>query len=166
MSISLDYRPLLEKFRELLAKRLGDSLVSIILYGSVARGDSGPDSDLDILVVVEDADADAANAVLDAKLGLERDPVCAPYRDPKFGTIPVLSCLTLTRSQAGQNRWLYLDMTEEAVFLFDRDDFFKKRLGMVKAGMERLGSRKETMPDGSWYWDLKPDLRAGEVFEL
>ncbi|MBI4678812.1 MAG: nucleotidyltransferase domain-containing protein [Elusimicrobia bacterium] len=129
----------------------------MILYGSVARGDAGPDSDIDLLIVADDGFPDAGHAVVEAKLELERHP---------DGTLPLLSCLTLTRTQASQNRWLYLDMTEDAVFLFDRDDFFRKRLGMVKNSMEKLGSRKETMPDGSWYWNLKPDLRPGEVFEL
>lgn len=36
--------------------RLGESLHSVTLFGSVAHGGEGPDSDVDILAVVEKAD--------------------------------------------------------------------------------------------------------------
>jgi len=29
-----------------------------------------------------------------------------------------------------------------------------------------LGSRKVILGNGSWYWDLKPDWKPGEVIEL
>jgi hypothetical protein len=32
--------------------------------------------------------------------------------------------------------------------------------------MRALGSRRVYLADGSWYWDLKPDFRPGEVVEL
>jgi len=32
--------------------------------------------------------------------------------------------------------------------------------------MKELGSKRVFLTDGSWYWDLKPDLRIGEVFEI
>ncbi len=38
-----------------LSRLLGDRLVGIYLYGSQARGDAKPDSDIDVLVVVRGA---------------------------------------------------------------------------------------------------------------
>jgi hypothetical protein len=32
--------------------------------------------------------------------------------------------------------------------------------------MRALGSRRVYLADGSWYWDLKPDFRFGEVVEI
>jgi hypothetical protein len=32
--------------------------------------------------------------------------------------------------------------------------------------MAELGSRRVELADGSWYWDLKPDWRPGEVVDL
>jgi len=37
-----------------LARSLGDQLVSVLLYGSQARNQASPDSDIDVLVVVRD----------------------------------------------------------------------------------------------------------------
>jgi len=41
-----------------LADQLGDRLVRVLLYGSWARGEARPDSDVDILVVVSKLGAD------------------------------------------------------------------------------------------------------------
>ena len=45
---------ILRSLRRELARVLGDQLQSVILYGSQARGQAHPDSDIDVLVVVHD----------------------------------------------------------------------------------------------------------------
>ena len=47
---------LLEAFLERLQEREGNNLLRVILFGSVARGEAGEDSDVDILVLVEDGE--------------------------------------------------------------------------------------------------------------
>ena len=39
-------------------------------------------------------------------------------------------------------------------------------LERLRARLEELGSRRIELDDGTWYWDLKPDLRPGEVVTL
>lgn len=56
-------------------------------------------------------------------------------------------------------------MVDEAQILYDRGDFFKVILDRVRERLKTLGAkkiRKGTM----WYWDLKPDYKPGEVFEI
>jgi hypothetical protein len=48
---------------------------------------------------------------------------------------------------------------------FDPHGVFARRMAEVRATMARLGTRKELIA-GTWCWDLKPDFRPGEVFEL
>ncbi|MBE7557408.1 nucleotidyltransferase domain-containing protein [bacterium] len=43
---------LLEEYREALSQALGDQLRAVYLYGSRARGEAAPDSDVDVLCVV------------------------------------------------------------------------------------------------------------------
>ena len=49
-----DVENLVQQFRDELGLALGGNLEQVILYGSRARGDEDPDSDLDVLVVVRD----------------------------------------------------------------------------------------------------------------
>ena len=44
----------LREARERLEEAFGERLSHVILYGSEARGDAGPDSDVDMLVVLEE----------------------------------------------------------------------------------------------------------------
>jgi predicted nucleotidyltransferase len=47
--------PLLTDLRTALEDLYGDRLVRLVLYGSQARGDTHPESDVDVLVVLEDS---------------------------------------------------------------------------------------------------------------
>lgn len=49
------YRAAAEEFTRRVSDALGDRVDSIVLYGSAARGDAGPESDIDILVVGDDS---------------------------------------------------------------------------------------------------------------
>jgi predicted nucleotidyltransferase len=49
-----ELRAILRDLRGELARCLGDQLVSVLLYGSQARRQARPDSDIDVLVVVLD----------------------------------------------------------------------------------------------------------------
>ena len=50
--MSPELAALLKQLRDNLHQALGDDLLSLILYGSYARGDAHCDSDVDLLVVL------------------------------------------------------------------------------------------------------------------
>jgi len=51
-SLAPETRRLLDACRERLAAHYGARLAGVVLYGSVARGEAGPESDLDLLVLL------------------------------------------------------------------------------------------------------------------
>ena len=53
-SIPLPLVPLLGEYHRRLEDLLGDRLVGLRLFGSWARGEQGPDSDVDLAVLVKD----------------------------------------------------------------------------------------------------------------
>lgn len=50
-----EYQGLLNAFVESLQQTLGTGVVSVVLYGSVARATARPDSDVDLLIILREA---------------------------------------------------------------------------------------------------------------
>jgi predicted nucleotidyltransferase len=52
----MDRPTLLRRIRESLEEAFGERLKGIVLYGSEARGEATPESDIDLLVIVNQSD--------------------------------------------------------------------------------------------------------------
>jgi predicted nucleotidyltransferase len=161
-----EYRPLLDEFIALVQETLAGKVVSVVLYGSVARWDAGRQSDIDVLLVLEEAAPsyyERLQMVLSVLRRLHEGPCWQELVAEGF--FPELNVLILSRAEAEQNRGIFLDMIEDARVLVDRDGFFRHRLGLLQKRLLELGARK-VRRNGTWYWDLKPDLKLGEAIAL
>ena len=58
-----DEQSWLESYRQALRERFPGLIDDIIIFGSKARGDAGPDSDLDVLVVLREGERQTKNEV-------------------------------------------------------------------------------------------------------
>ncbi|MBI4332062.1 MAG: nucleotidyltransferase domain-containing protein [Chloroflexi bacterium] len=54
LDLAKNFRKTLAELTESLKNELGDSLESVVLYGSFARGDFRAESDIDVLLVLKD----------------------------------------------------------------------------------------------------------------
>ena len=143
---------------------LGDRLVSVVLFGSVARGQCSPTSDIDLIVVLREApmSARARRAVLDPV----RDRL-QPALDELWqeGNFTDFTEIVLTTGEAEKTHALFLEVIEDGAILYDADDFFAGVLRRLKEALRRLGAERK-MIGHLRYWDLKPDFRPGDVVEL
>lgn len=139
---------------------LGDRLVSIVLFGSMARGDAREASDIDLLIVADG---------FPASLRERRHGLLAEWsrvrRDRTLAAVE-WNLVTKTRTEARAHSPLYLDMVEDAIVLVDRERFFQNVLDAMRDRMRALGSRRVFLSDGNWYWDLAPGFRFGGVVEI
>jgi len=103
--------------------------------------------------------------VLGVRCHLEREEVYKRVGE-RLEIEPFLSHIILSKEEADENRYVYLDMVEDAKILYDRDNFFARRLKLIRERLKELHSKRVWLEDGTWYWDLKPDLKPGEVFTL
>jgi predicted nucleotidyltransferase len=157
-------RTLSRQYADLLVQALGDRLVSVVLFGSVARGDASPDSDIDLLIVARDLPrGHFARKRLLARADSAFEPLLADAR--AGGVSARLARIVRTPEEARRRIPLYLDLTEDAVLLHDPHGFFRGVIDEMRDSLRRLGSRRVRSGD-SWYWDLKPDFKPGEKFEL
>jgi predicted nucleotidyltransferase len=142
----------------------GPGLVSLALFGSVARGTMRSDSDVDILVVVDSLPKGRLRRVEQFRPVRER-VASAIAEATEAGIQTRLSPVFKTPGEIEAGSPLLLDMTEDARLLFDRGNFLARRLAELRGRLDCLGARRVWLGD-AWYWDLKPDFRPGEVVAL
>lgn len=142
----------------------GDRLVSVVVFGSVGRGAPRPDSDIDLLLVVDPLPAGRMKRV-EEFAAIEKRLAERLQALKASGIDTVISPVFKTRDEVAMGSPLFLDMIDEARILFDRQDFFRQYLQSLKNKLENLGARK-VQYRGAWYWDLKPNYKKGDVIEL
>ncbi len=102
-----EVRTALAALKDQLGSLLGRALVKLVLYGSRARGDADPDSDVDVAIVFRSAEGGTRSRILDVVAQVELE--CG---------VP-LSTLILPEEEyrrlLGQERKIALDIEREGV---------------------------------------------------
>ena len=164
MDLLARYAHLVDRIAGELRARYGDRLVAVAVFGSVGRGTPREDSDVDVLIVARDLPAGRFRRVeefLPVEVRLE-----AALREVDPSGVPVrLSPVFKTPPEVERGSPLFLDMVEDARIVFDPDGFLAGYLERLRRRLEALGARR-IWRGNAWYWELKPDLRPGEVFAL
>ena len=156
---------MLEALLNELKKRFGKRLVSLVVFGSVARGTMKSDSDLDLLIVAQGLPRGRIRRGL---LFYEIEEALAPLLEKVGALWKVRVCFSpilKTPEEAQRIVPLYLDLVEDAVLVFDRNEFFETVLRRLKQWLQELGAQRVWM-GRKWYWVLKPEFEFGEVIEL
>lgn len=142
----------------------GTNLVSLVLFGSVARGTPHGFSDVDVLVVARGLPDGRWNRVGDfAPVEAEVERRAGHWRGR--GWEWELSPHFKTPAEAEAGSPLFLDMIEDARILLDEGAFFAARLERLRGVLRRQGSRR-IWTGRTWHWELKPDFRPGDRIEL
>ncbi len=142
----------------------GHRLVSLVVFGSVARGTMRHDSDIDLLVVVNDLPVGRIPRVRDFDLvetAVEEQLRQAESR----GIYTRLSPVIKTPAEVQHGSPLFLDMTLHTRMLADRDEFLSRYLQQLRARLQELGARR-VRRGGGYYWILKPSYQPGEEIRL
>ena len=145
MSLAEPYKSILKALLDALRRRFGDKLISLVVYGSVARGEFRRDSDLDILVIIEGLPKRRFKRQ-DLFMEVEKEIEQLIEDLWNEGYYISISPLLRTPEEASRLTPIYLDMVEDAIILYDRDSFFenilnrlRKRLNELKAKRVRMG---------------------------
>jgi uncharacterized protein len=160
-----------ENFRELQQRLLkeirsfyGRRLVSVVIFGSVARETYRYNSDIDILIVAEDLPKGRMKRVKEfSQVEDQVDPFLESLQ--KEGIDTYISPVFKTPGEVESGSPLFLDMVEDACILYDENDFFRRRLDRLRKRLKELGA-KRIWRGSTWHWVLKPDYKPGEVIEL
>jgi len=158
------YKDFLRVFVEMLKENAKGGLLSVVLYGSVAKGRAKPSSDIDLLILYRKSENNLneiyPEIVIKARETKEYEELI------KEGIFVEISPYLVTVEELKENPLILLDIIDEGIVLYDKDESFKYLMEKFREKIKELGSRKVFLPDGSYYWELKPDWRPGEVVEI
>jgi predicted nucleotidyltransferase len=140
-------------------------ITSLALYGTVARGTARENSDIDMLIVSNDFSGSVGRRI-ELLLHMEKRLEDELSWLRRHGIYTGFSFYPLTEEEASRRPLLFLDMTEDAIILYDKDRFLEKVLTEFKAELLRIGARRVFIGDEKWYWDLKPGYRFEEEITL
>ena len=161
-----DVKPLLDLYLSMLRSHFGGRLVSAAVYGSVARGEARPESDIDLLLVVEGLPFYVDGRVVElsrVKAKLRSHPLYWEFYERNLPRH--FSEVALTPEEVERHPPILLDICVEGVILVDKGGFLQRQLDELRRRLEELGARRERGREG-WYWVLKPDVKFGEVIKL
>jgi len=155
-----------KRVANILKETFKDRLVSVCLFGSGAKGELRGGSDLDFLVVIKNGQKSYHKRVKEIIPVLDKIRETEEYRCLEESKMNLEPCfLILTEGEIERHPSILIDISQEGIIHFDRDDFLAEHLRQIRESLRNLGSVKKSTPQGH-YWILKPDLKPGEVIEI
>lgn len=162
---SPQHRQFIEALFQQVRRHYGPNLVTLAVYGSYARGEARPNSDIDLLIVLDHvAEKGRRKRIGDFVRNVETPVDRIRLVSEKEGNAVDVSVLIVSKDEAQSFQPLYLDMAGYVVLLEDKNNFLKMRLDRVREKMKIWGSRK-VEAGGHWYWDICPALKWGDVID-
>lgn len=158
------YKPLVQRFLRQANAHFGKNFASCALFGSLARGQGKPESDVDLLVIFKKKDAELEEKII--HLLVESDSWPEKLDLFSQGIFGSLSVISRTEEELAEDPLILLDVMDQGIILYDPDKVLRKLFFKLRQELKKLGAKKVVLADGSWYWDLKPDWKPGEIVEV
>jgi len=149
-----EYVPLVRKAVAEIFELFGPSLMGVALFGSVARGEAGPTSDVDLLVVAEGLPASYLEraSMLARVVARTRGERAALRRKGLYATLQILA---YTPEELRVFHAFYFDLALDAVVLYSRGGYMESLIGDVRKMLEEMGAVRVVRPGGRWYWVVR-----------
>ena len=127
---------------EVLRNGLGDNLAAVVLFGSRARGEAGPESDWDLLVIAEN--------LPDSPWQRQKRILALLPREWQHQ----INLLAYTPAEwFARVTPLALDIALDGIVLYDGTRaLFSARLSALRRQLSDLGLERQAIGKGEWVW--------------
>lgn len=154
-----DYSKLIEKYIQETDSILGDSIISMILFGSSARGEAKGSSDLDIFTFYDDTKItrDMINdKLIKIIVNLRKTN---EYQELLGKNIyPEIYPFLISKSNSKNYLWVFFDATEQGIILKDTESFASDLVEDLKKKIDKLGGRRVKLSNSKQCWVLYKDF--------
>lgn len=140
-----------KKVMERLKSKLGDRLISLILYGSAARGELKAHSDLDFYIFSDGLPQEAVERSI--------------FLRKLLVGINTSRRVTLRGKESSELIEIYplfLDLAFDGILLYDHRGFAQNYLEKIRKKIEKAHLQRYHTEDGFYGWKAKKPLRKGE----
>ena len=156
----------LYSYISLLKERFNNKIISVILYGSVARGKWSYESDIDLLLIFsnEISDISELNKTLtNITVGLEKKLVLKDgNNNPIYCSLQEYPILL---KELNNFRTLFYDIAMDGIILFDRSNIGFNFIRKMKQRIIDKKIKRIFISDKNFYWK-RNDVQFGEEIEL
>jgi predicted nucleotidyltransferase len=160
-----EYRDLIKKIFKEVKKYYGKNLVSFVIFGSVAKETTSPYSDIDLLIISKNLPDGRTKRVIEFIENIEKKVEKDIKKLRKKEIFTELSPVIKKPEEVKTGSFLFLDMIEDAIIYYDRNEFFRNYLNTLKEKLKRYGAKK-VYKKGGYYWVIKEDFNIKEGIEI
>jgi predicted nucleotidyltransferase len=137
-----------------------------VIFGSVAAGRAKAESDVDLLIMAKELPESYSDRLrpwrgIVAEIESERLKLRRKKR-----LYPLIDPILLMPSEAERIQPFYLDLLDNSIIVYDKDEFVQWVLNDLRARLKALDTIKVKSPSSSWYWIIKPSAGFGKVIRV
>lgn len=154
-----------EKFNEIIElffyktkEYYKENLVSFVIFGSCGRETPNPESDIDILIILENAPTGRIKRNQEFYENVEKNLEDKIKSYKNYGINTFISPLIRTKDEVLYGSPLYIDMLEGVKIFYDKENFFLNFLKSLREKIKKIGGEKK---NGYWIYKKKVDKKEG-----
>lgn len=159
------FQPYIKGFFEFLRNKLNENFLSLILYGSIARGTWKEESDIDLLLIISDETleilekSDILKGIVDFYLEFNFKKYDYNYSSNS------IDLLILTSEELSTFRTLFYDIALDGIILYDKEDMGFNLISCYRNRIKEKRLKRVFLDLDDFYWK-RQDIKFGDIFEL
>jgi uncharacterized protein len=160
-----EYTKLVQKIFHKTKEYYKKDLISFVVFGSYAKDTLSPYSDIDILIITKKQPKSRAKRIINFINNVEKKLEKYIENLRKKNIFVEISPIIKTQEEVEYGSFLFLDMIQDSIILYDKDNFFKEYLYSLDKKLKEYGSKK-VFKKGGYYWIIKENVNPKEGINL
>ncbi len=165
-SVPILFRDYVFKFIPLLREKFKENLISIVLFGSVARRNYSQNSDIDLFIILSNEYSEniiVSETITDLIIEFQEKNSLKSLDGKDIS--PSIQVLSLLIKDLNTFRTIYYDLAVDGLILYDPKNTGSEFINCIKKRIEEKELKRVYINQNDFYWKRK-DIKFGEIIEL